>query len=144
MKIRSLLLLGVFAAAAAFPARALVREGGSAQGAAGRRHAATHDQVTMLGDIIVGSGQVVSGETRISRARHRILRILLQPERVRPLRETLEAVAQADLITMGPGSLFTSVIPNLLVSGVLEPARFFGRPVRGLAVLSFSGISVRG
>ena len=36
----------------------------------------------------------------------------------RPLRETLEAIAQADLITLGPGSLFTSVIPNLLVEGI--------------------------
>ena len=37
-----------------------------------------------------------------------------------------------------------SQVESLLVSGVFEPARFFGQPVRGLAVLSFSGVSVRG
>jgi anti-sigma factor RsiW len=48
-------------------------------------------------------------------------------------------------IVSGPTDAATrSQVENLLVSGVFEPARFFGRPVRGLAVLSFSGVSVRG
>jgi anti-sigma factor RsiW len=48
-------------------------------------------------------------------------------------------------IVSGPTDSATRAqVENLLVSGVFEPARFFGRPVRGLAVLSFSGISVRG
>jgi uncharacterized cofD-like protein len=63
-------------------------------------------------------GKVVSGETRISRSRVRIARVNLEPKRVKPLRETLDAIAQADVITLGPGSLYTSVIPNLLVSGI--------------------------
>jgi len=42
---------------------------------------------------------------------------------VRPLAGTLEAIADADLITIGPGSLFTSVIPNLLVSGIPKAIR---------------------
>lgn len=65
-------------------------------------------------------GSLVSGETQISKARSRIQTILLKPRRVHPLAETLEAIEQADLITFGPGSLFTSVIPNLLVSGIPE------------------------
>jgi anti-sigma factor RsiW len=48
-------------------------------------------------------------------------------------------------IVSGPTDAETRAqVENLLVSGVFEPARFFGRPVRGLAVLSFSGVSVRG
>ena len=68
-------------------------------------------------------GTVVRGETRISRSRRRISRIRLSPRRCRPLPEALEAIANADLITLGPGSLFTSVIPNLLVSGVSTAIR---------------------
>ncbi|MDQ6678797.1 MAG: uridine diphosphate-N-acetylglucosamine-binding protein YvcK [Acidobacteriota bacterium] len=63
-------------------------------------------------------GTTVRGETRISRSRRRIERIRLYPRVCKPLPETLEAIARADLITLGPGSLFTSVIPNLLVSGI--------------------------
>src|ERR1041384_4446156 len=50
------------------------------------------------------------GETRISRSRRRITRIHLNPRRCRPVPEALDAIACADLITLGPGSLFTSVI----------------------------------
>jgi uncharacterized cofD-like protein len=63
-------------------------------------------------------GSVAAGETLISRSRSRIVSLSLRPRRCRPLEETLEAIAQADLITIGPGSLFTSVIPNLLVGGI--------------------------
>jgi len=63
-------------------------------------------------------GATVVGETRISRSRSRIRRISLRPSQCRPLEETLEAIAAADLITLGPGSLFTSLIPNLLVDGI--------------------------
>ena len=66
----------------------------------------------------LANGAKVTGETRISRSRHRIERIELRPHRPKPLAETLQAIAEADLITLGPGSLFTSVIPNLLVQGI--------------------------
>jgi len=69
-------------------------------------------------EAVLDDGTLVRGETRISRSRKRIRRIRLQPARVRPLREALDAIRAADLITLGPGSLFTSVIPNLLVSGI--------------------------
>ncbi|BDC49660.1 hypothetical protein F183_A19760 [Bryobacterales bacterium F-183] len=66
------------------------------------------------------NGRMVSGETRISKSKIRIKRISLNPKNCKPLPETLDAIAKADLITMGPGSLFTSVIPNLLVKGIPE------------------------
>jgi len=60
----------------------------------------------------------VAGETRISRSRKQIRAVRLLPRRARPLAATLRAIAAADVITLGPGSLFTSVIPNLLVEGI--------------------------
>jgi uncharacterized cofD-like protein len=66
----------------------------------------------------LADGKTVSGETRISRSTRPIERVELRPRRARPLEETLAAIAQADLITLGPGSLYTSVIPHLLVEGI--------------------------
>jgi len=66
----------------------------------------------------LADGAIVSGETRISRSKAGIDRVRLNPPRCRPLPETLQAIEAADLICLGPGSLYTSVIPNLLVSGI--------------------------
>ena len=74
-------------------------------------------------EAVLENGAIVSGETRISRSKRRIREIRLNPRRVRPLRATLDAIAKADLITLGPGSLFTSVIPNLLVQGIPKAIR---------------------
>src|SRR5271156_2002839 len=66
----------------------------------------------------LANGSKVQGETRISRSKFPIKRVELRPRRPKPLKETIEAIANADLITFGPGSLYTSVIPNLLVDGI--------------------------
>jgi uncharacterized cofD-like protein len=66
----------------------------------------------------LANGRKVEGESRISRSRSRIEKIQIRPRHPKPMAETLEAIAKADLITLGPGSLFTSVIPNLLVDGI--------------------------
>ncbi len=65
-------------------------------------------------------GTKVRGETRITASKGKILELDLVPPDVEPLPQTLEAIANADLITIGPGSLFTSLIPNLLVRGIPE------------------------
>jgi uncharacterized cofD-like protein len=65
-------------------------------------------------------GTRVRGETRITASSGRIVKLVLVPHDVLPLSQTLEAIAHADLITIGPGSLFTSLIPNLLVRGIPE------------------------
>ena len=82
----------------------------------GRIFPATSANVEL--EATLADGRKISGETRISRSRVRIERIELKPRSPKPLAETLEAIAGADLITLGPGSLFTSVIPNLLVKGI--------------------------
>jgi len=88
---------------------------------AGRIFPSTAANVSL--EAVLDDGKVLHGESRISRSRRRIYRIRLLPNRVRPLKETLEAIARADLITFGPGSLFTSIIPNLLVSGIPKAIR---------------------
>ena len=65
-------------------------------------------------------GSVVRGETNITASRVPIAELRLDPPVAEPLPETLEAIAQADLITIGPGSLYTSLITNLLVQGIPE------------------------
>jgi uncharacterized cofD-like protein len=82
----------------------------------GHIYPATAENVTLEAELEDGS--TVPGETRISRSQSRIRRIRLNPPRCAPLEETLQAIAEADAITLGPGSLFTSVIPNLLVEGI--------------------------
>jgi len=65
-------------------------------------------------------GQRVRGETRITASKGRIKELFLIPPDVEPLPQTLDAISRADVITIGPGSLFTSLIPNLLVRGIAE------------------------
>ncbi len=74
-------------------------------------------------EAILENGGRVTGETRITKSRSRISRIRLRPGKCLPLAATLEAIATADLITLGPGSLYTSVIPNLLVHGIPDAIR---------------------
>jgi uncharacterized cofD-like protein len=62
----------------------------------------------------------VRGETKITASKGRIKELFLIPPNVGPMPQTLEAIANADLITIGPGSLFTSLIPNLLVRGISQ------------------------
>lgn len=65
-------------------------------------------------------GSNVRGETRITASKGKIRELFLVPPEVEPLPQTLDAIANADLITIGPGSLFTSLIPNLLVRGMAK------------------------
>jgi uncharacterized cofD-like protein len=87
----------------------------------GRIYPCTAANVTLEAEL--ESGRLVAGETKISKSRSPIRSIRLRPRICKPLPETLDAIAQADLITIGPGSLFTSVIPNLLVRGIPQAIR---------------------
>jgi uncharacterized cofD-like protein len=61
------------------------------------------------------NGRIVHGETRISASKVPIRKLRLSPSRVRPLPKAIEAIRRADLILLGPGSLYTSILPNLLI-----------------------------
>jgi uncharacterized cofD-like protein len=83
---------------------------------AGRIYPSTAANVAL--EATLADGAKVVGETRISRSRQRIQSVRLKPRRAGPLPAALAAIAEADVITLGPGSLFPSVIPNLLVEGI--------------------------
>ena len=65
-------------------------------------------------------GKIIRGERAISKTRVPIARLSIVPQHCKPLPETLAAIQQAELITLGPGSLYTSLIPNLLVQGIAQ------------------------
>ena len=71
-------------------------------------------------EALMEDGSRVRGETKITASKGRIKELFLVPPDVDPLPQTLDAIARADLITIGPGSLFTSLIPNLLVRGISQ------------------------
>ena len=65
-------------------------------------------------------GRIVHGESSIPEANGQIKRLFTEPENCKALPEAIDAIADADLIILGPGSLYTSVIPNLLVNGIVD------------------------
>lgn len=71
-------------------------------------------------DAIMTDGTVVEGESQIPEARKKIRRVQLFPKKVPAVPSALEAIENADAIILGPGSLYTSIMPNLLVEGVAK------------------------
>jgi uncharacterized cofD-like protein len=82
----------------------------------GRIYPATTANATLVAHM--DDGTVVRGETKITASKRRIVELKLEPPNPAPLPETLQAIERADLITVGPGSLYTSLITNLLVCGI--------------------------
>jgi uncharacterized cofD-like protein len=84
----------------------------------GHIHPATTSNIEL--EALMEDGTRVRGETKITASKGRIQELFLVPPDVNPLPQTLDAIARADIISIGPGSLFTSLIPNLLVHGIAE------------------------
>ena len=82
----------------------------------GHIYPATINDVRLVAEM--EDGTEVLGETQITAAHSRIKSLRLEPEHCLPLPETLAAIRSADVITIGPGSLYTSILPNLLVARV--------------------------
>jgi uncharacterized cofD-like protein len=95
-----------------------VRVSGEVLAIRGRIFPTTLENVSL--EAAMMDGKIVRGETRIAKSGKKIRRLSLRPRHVRPLPEVLDAIRQATLILIGPGSLYTSILPNLLVSGVAE------------------------
>ncbi len=68
-------------------------------------------------------GTLVSGESKIPFSGKKIKRVFLSPSKIEPLTETVDVIREADLIVIGPGSLYTSILPNLLVPKIGEEVR---------------------
>ena len=81
----------------------------------------TNSNVSLRAELEDGSW--LEGETRITASRRRIRRIQLDPPDAHPLPAALDALVAADVITIGPGSLYTSLIPNMLVKEVINAVR---------------------
>lgn len=82
----------------------------------GRIYPATLEDVHL--EAVLEDGARLMGESAISKSHSRIRRVALCPRDCRPIPAVLEAIRMADIITVGPGSLFTSLLPNLLVKGI--------------------------
>ena len=80
----------------------------------GRVLPSTTESVVLVGEM--ADGREITGESRIADDDAAIVRIKLCPENAIPLPQVLTAIRQADVIVLGPGSVFTSVVPNLLVT----------------------------
>ena len=74
-------------------------------------------------DATMEDGTIVKGESQIPLVKKKIERVHLFPKHVQPVQSSLEAIKSADAIILGPGSLYTSIMPNLLVDGMAEAVR---------------------
>ena len=98
-----------------------LRESSKVLAVKGRVLPASKESVRL--DAILEDGTVVEGESHIPEVPGRIRSVRLYPQDVAPVPAALEAIHTADAIVLGPGSLYTSIMPNLLVNGVAEALR---------------------
>ncbi len=98
-----------------------VRESSQVLAVRGRVIPSTLDQVTLRAELT--DGQVVEGESAIGAAPAPIRRLHLQPVGARAVEDAVQQIEEADVVVLGPGSLYTSVIPNLLVPEIAAALR---------------------
>ena len=84
----------------------------------GRVIPSTLEKVTLVGEFMDGS--FIEGETNITDAQKPLRNIRLKPENCSACPEALDAIENADLVIFGPGSLYTSILPNLLINDIRE------------------------
>lgn len=87
----------------------------------GNVYPSTLEQVVLAAEL--ANGALIKGETAVRDTEGRIKRVFLEPGDCHPIPEALKALEDADLIVLGPGSLYTSVLPNLLVEGLRDKVK---------------------
>lgn len=95
-----------------------VKESSNVLSIRGRVLPSTLDDMKLTAEL--EDGRVIKGESNIPKAHGKIKRLFTDPEVCRPLQDVIDAIKDADLIILGPGSLYTSVIPNLLIKEIAE------------------------
>lgn len=100
---------------------AAIKESSKVLAVRGQVLPATLEHIVLKAEL--ADGRVVAGESEIPKSRVPIKRVFLEPADCKPVTEAVAALNEADIIILGPGSLYTSVIPNLLVTELAETIR---------------------
>jgi len=95
-----------------------IRESSKVLAIRGRVLPSTVDKVTLVGEF--DDGSVAEGETNITGMNKPLKRLSLRPVNCRATEDVLEAIDNSELIIMGPGSLYTSILPNLLIQDIFN------------------------
>lgn len=95
-----------------------VKESSKVLSIRGRVLPSTLDDMRLVAEM--EDGRIIRGESNIPEAKGKIKRLFTDPENCRPLEDVISAIKEADLIILGPGSLYTSVIPNLLIKEISQ------------------------
>lgn len=89
-------------------------------------------------------GTIIKGESKIAHAQAKIKQVYLEPADVKPLPEAIKAIERADIVVIGPGSLYTSIIPNLLVKEIGNAViRAKGRKIYICNLMTQKGETIR-
>lgn len=82
---------------------------------------------------ILKNGKIIQGESKIAKGalenNSSIDKVFIEPEKVYPVSQSVKSIREADLIILGPGSLYTSIIPNLLVKGIVKELKEANAPI---------------
>lgn len=95
-----------------------VKESSNVLSIRGRVLPSTLDDMKLVAEL--EDGRIIHGESNIPEAHGKIKRLLTDPSNCKPLEDVINAIKDADLIILGPGSLYTSVIPNLLIKEIAQ------------------------
>lgn len=97
---------------------AAIKESSKVLAIRGRVLPSTLDKACLVADHV--NGEQTVGESNIPKANSQIVKVGLRPAYCKPTEEAIDAIRKADAIVMGPGSLYTSIMPNLLVDGIAK------------------------